>query len=41
MLRWKKFDAGRQRLARAALERVHAAPNLSKDTAEVVSKALA
>ncbi len=39
--RWKKFDAGRQRLARAALERVRGTSNLSKDTAEVVSKALA
>jgi len=39
--RWKKFDAGRQAHARAALERILHAPDLSKDVAEIVSKALA
>jgi len=38
--RWKKFDAGRQAHARAALERIRATPGLSKDTTEVVSRAL-
>ncbi len=39
--RWRKFDAGRQAHARRALERIHDAANLSKDTYEVVSRALA
>jgi aminopeptidase N len=39
--RWRKFDAGRQAHARAALERIRDAAGLSKDVAEVVSKALA
>ncbi|HSD44377.1 MAG TPA: aminopeptidase N [Burkholderiales bacterium] len=39
--RWRKFDAGRQAQARAALERIGSASNLSKDVAEVVTKALA
>ena len=39
--RWKKFDAGRQRHARAELERIRAAASLSKDTLEVVGRALA
>jgi aminopeptidase N len=39
--RWKKFDAGRQAHARAALERIRAKDGLSKDVAEVVTKALA
>jgi len=38
--RWKKFDAGRQAKARAALERIRAVANLSKDTLEVVTRAL-
>ena len=38
--RWKKFDAGRQAQARTALERIRAVPQLSKDTLEVVSRAL-
>ena len=38
--RWKKFDAGRQQHARAALERIRAAPKLSKDLAEIVTKSL-
>ncbi|MCL4800494.1 MAG: aminopeptidase N, partial [Burkholderiales bacterium] len=36
--RWRKFDAGRQARARAALERVRDAEGLSKDTTEVVVK---
>ena len=39
--RWRKFDAGRQTHARAALERIRAKDGLSKDVAEVVTKALA
>jgi aminopeptidase N len=39
--RWRKFDAGRQAHARAALERVRDTEGLSKDTTEVVTKALA
>jgi aminopeptidase N len=38
--RWRKFDLGRQRHARAALERILNAPALSRDTTEVVSRAL-
>ena len=39
--RWRKFDPGRQARARAALDRILAASGLSKDTREVVTKALA
>jgi aminopeptidase N len=39
--RWKRFDADRQMCARAALERIRATDGLSKDTFEVVVKALA
>ena len=38
--RWKKFDAGRQAHARAALERIRSTPGLSRDVAEIVTKAL-
>jgi aminopeptidase N len=38
--RWRKFDAARQEKARAALERIRDAAGLSKDVAEVVTKAL-
>jgi aminopeptidase N len=38
--RWKKFDAQRQAHARAALERIRSAPGLSRDVAEIVTKAL-
>jgi aminopeptidase N len=38
--RWRKFDPARQAHARAALERIRAVPNLSKDVAEIVTKAL-
>ena len=38
--RWKRFDADRQALMRAELERILAAPSLSKDTYEQVSKSL-
>ena len=38
--RWKKFDAKRQAHARAALERIRDFPQLSKDTTEVVTRAL-
>jgi aminopeptidase N len=39
--RWKKFDAGRQAHARAQLERLRDAEGLSRDVAEIVTKALA
>jgi aminopeptidase N len=39
--RWKRFDEGRKGFARAALERIRDADGLSKDVAEIVSKALA
>ncbi|MCA8925610.1 MAG: aminopeptidase N, partial [Planctomycetes bacterium] len=38
---FKRFDAGRQALQREQLERIAAAPGLSKDTGEIVSRALA
>ena len=38
--RWKKLDAGRQMHARAALERIRDSGKLSKDVAEIVTKAL-
>ncbi|HTS54640.1 MAG TPA: aminopeptidase N [Burkholderiales bacterium] len=39
--RWRKFDAGRQAHAKAALELIRDAHELSTDTFEVVSRALA
>ncbi len=39
--RWKKFDAAHQAHARAQLERMRDAEGLSKDVAEIVTKALA
>ncbi|MCC5863077.1 MAG: aminopeptidase N [Gammaproteobacteria bacterium] len=39
--RWRQFDTGRQAHARAALERIQAREGLSRDTYEVVSRALA
>jgi aminopeptidase N len=39
--RWKKFDSGRQEKARAQLERIRDSKGLSKDVAEIVTKALA
>jgi aminopeptidase N len=39
--RWKKFSATHQSQARAALESIRAVSGLSKDTLEVVSRALA
>ena len=38
--RWKKFDAERQRHARAALERIRDTTGLSRDVAEIVTKGL-
>ena len=38
--RWRKFDAGRQARARAELERIRDTDDLSKDVAEIVTKAL-
>jgi aminopeptidase N len=39
--RWKKFDAARQVHAQAALERIRGIADVSKDTFEVVTRALA
>ncbi len=39
--RWRRFDAARQKLMRAELERILAAPGLSKDVFEQASKSLA
>ncbi len=39
--RWKKFDDPRKAAARAALERIRDSKGLSKDVAEIVTKALA
>jgi aminopeptidase N len=39
--RWKKYDAGRQAHARAALESIRAAAPLSPDVGEVVARTLA
>ena len=39
--RWRKFDAARRALAQAALERIRGTAGLSKDTFEVVTRALA
>jgi aminopeptidase N len=39
--RWRRYDAARQRLMRAELERVLATPGLSKDSLEIASKSLA
>ncbi|MYK28710.1 MAG: aminopeptidase N, partial [Gammaproteobacteria bacterium] len=38
LTQWKKFDAARQRLMRAGLERLEAKEGLSKDVFEVVTK---
>jgi aminopeptidase N len=38
--RWRKYDPARQTLMKAALERIVASPNLSKDVYEIVSKSL-
>ncbi len=38
---WRRYDPARQRLMRGELERVLAAPNLSPNTYEMVSKSLA
>ena len=39
--RWRRFDADRQALMRAELERVVATPGLSRDSYEIASKSLA
>jgi aminopeptidase N len=39
--RWRKFDDGRQAKARAALERIRDSDGLTRDVAEIVTKALA
>jgi aminopeptidase N len=39
--RWKKYPVGLQAQMKAALQKVSATKKLSKDVAEVVSKALA
>jgi len=39
--RWRKFDAQHQAQAKAALEKLHAHPGLSRDVFEIVDRALA
>jgi aminopeptidase N len=39
--RWTRFDSGRKTMARAQLERIRDTDGLSKDVAEIVTKALA
>jgi aminopeptidase N len=39
--RWKKFDARRQAHARSALQRISDTRDLTRDVAEIVTKALA
>jgi len=39
--RWRRFDAGRQAHSKAALEHIRGVAGLSRDTLEVVTKALA
>ena len=39
--RWRKFDAGRQAHAKAALERIRGTEGLSRDVGEIIGKALA
>ncbi len=41
LTRWRKYDAGRQQLMRAQLQRIHGKEKLSKDVREVVEKSLA
>ena len=41
LVRWKRFDEQRQKLMKAALEKVLAKPGLSKNVYELVSKSLA
>jgi aminopeptidase N len=40
LTQWKRYDAGRQQLMRAELERIAALPGLSPNTDEVVRKSL-
>ena len=40
LIRWRRFDAGRQALMRTQLERIGAQTGLSRDTAEIVNRAL-
>jgi aminopeptidase N len=39
--RFRRFEPGRQALMRAVLQKIAATPGLSKETGEVVGKALA
>jgi aminopeptidase N len=41
LMRWKRYDAGRQALMKTQLERIQAKPGLSRDVGEIVAKALA
>jgi aminopeptidase N len=41
MIRWRKYDTGRQALMQAQLERILATPDLSKDVYEIAAKSLA
>jgi aminopeptidase N len=40
LARWRRFDGGRQQLMQAALQRILAAPKVSRDLFEIASKSL-
>ena len=40
LTRWRRFDAGRQELMKAELQRILAEPNLVRDVHELVAKSL-
>ncbi len=40
LMRWRRYDQGRQDLMRAQLSRIQAKPGLSRDVGEIVGKAL-
>jgi aminopeptidase N len=40
LIDWKKYDAGRQKLMKQALQRIKAVPELSRDVFEIVDRGL-
>ena len=41
LTQWRRYDAGRQQLMRAQLERIGSQPGLSDDVKEIVDRTLA
>ena len=41
LTRWRRYDANRQRLMKAQLERLLSQPGLSRDVHEIAAKSLA